>query len=106
MNATQQQIYRFLMRQFETNRFELAALEKWFRPRIVADSVMMDPSTWAFGSGGAAAAGGEMRHGRGKAAPTAIERGCSSVWRFGQRLAPGLRALGTDSEHQTLRRGL
>jgi len=38
VNATQQQIYRFLMRQFEANQFELAALEKWFRPRIVADS--------------------------------------------------------------------
>ncbi len=38
VNATQQQIYRFLMRQFETNQFELAALERWFRPRIVADS--------------------------------------------------------------------
>ena len=37
VNATQQQIYRFLMRQFEANQFELAALEKWFRPRIVAD---------------------------------------------------------------------
>ena len=37
VNAPQQQIYRFLMRQFESNQFELAALEKWFRPRIVAD---------------------------------------------------------------------
>lgn len=38
VDATQQQIYRFMMRLFETNKFELAELEKWFRPRIVADT--------------------------------------------------------------------
>ena len=37
VKTTQQQIYRFLMHQLEANQFELAALEKWFRPRIVAD---------------------------------------------------------------------
>ena len=37
VDATQQQIYKFMMRLFETNKFELAELEKWFRPRIVAD---------------------------------------------------------------------
>lgn len=38
VDATQQQIYRFMMRLFETDKFELAELEKWFRPRIVADA--------------------------------------------------------------------
>ena len=37
VEATQQQIYRFMMRLFEANRFELAELEKWFRPRIIPD---------------------------------------------------------------------
>lgn len=38
VDATQKQIYRIMMRLFETNKFELAELEKWFRPRIVADA--------------------------------------------------------------------
>jgi hypothetical protein len=38
INATQQQIYRFLMQLFfDSGRFELAELDKWFRPRIVKD---------------------------------------------------------------------
>ena len=37
VEATEQRIYRFMMRLFETNKFELAELEKWFRPRIMAD---------------------------------------------------------------------
>ncbi|MFN0164717.1 MAG: hypothetical protein ACKVQQ_26070, partial [Burkholderiales bacterium] len=40
VDATQQQIYRFMMRLFETNKCELAEIEKWFRPRIVADGVV------------------------------------------------------------------
>lgn len=38
VNATQQQIYRQLMRLFDSGRFELAELDKWFRPRIINDS--------------------------------------------------------------------
>jgi death on curing protein len=37
IDATQQQIYRFMMKLFESGQFELAHLEKWFRPRIVKD---------------------------------------------------------------------
>ena len=37
VDATQQQIYRFMMRLFESNKFELSELEKWFRPRVIAD---------------------------------------------------------------------
>jgi death-on-curing protein len=37
INATQQQIYRFMMRLFDGGRFELSELDKWFRPRIVKD---------------------------------------------------------------------
>jgi death-on-curing protein len=43
VDASQQQIYRFLMRLFESNKFELAELEKWFRPRIVADTSSHSP---------------------------------------------------------------
>ncbi len=39
VNATEQQIYKFMMRLFEANKFELAELEKWLRPRIVADEL-------------------------------------------------------------------
>ena len=35
IEATQQQIYRLMMRLFDAGRFELAELDKWFRPRIV-----------------------------------------------------------------------
>ncbi len=35
IEAIQQQIYRLMMRLFDTGRFELAELDKWFRPRIV-----------------------------------------------------------------------
>ena len=39
IEATQQQIYRLMMRLFDSGKFELAELDKWFRPRIVkADS--------------------------------------------------------------------
>ena len=39
IDATQQQIYRLMMRLFDSGKFELAELDKWFRPRIVkADS--------------------------------------------------------------------
>ena len=39
IEATQQQIYRMMMRLFDRGKFELAELDKWFRPRIVkADS--------------------------------------------------------------------
>jgi death on curing protein len=37
VEATQQQIYRFMMKLFDGNKFELAELEKWFRPRISQD---------------------------------------------------------------------
>ena len=37
IDATQQQIYRLMTRPFESGRFELAELDKWFRPRIVND---------------------------------------------------------------------
>lgn len=37
IEATQQQIYRLMMRLFDAGRFELAELDKWFRPRIVKD---------------------------------------------------------------------
>ena len=37
VEVKEQKIYRFMMRLFETNKFELAELEKWFRPRIMAD---------------------------------------------------------------------
>lgn len=39
VKSTQQQIYKFMMRLFETNKFELAELEKWFRPRIFPDEI-------------------------------------------------------------------
>lgn len=35
IDATQQQIHRLMMRLFGTGRFELAELDKWFRPKIV-----------------------------------------------------------------------
>ncbi|OFZ98533.1 MAG: death-on-curing family protein [Betaproteobacteria bacterium RIFCSPLOWO2_02_FULL_62_17] len=35
IDATPQQIYRLMRRLFDANRFELAELDKWFRPRIV-----------------------------------------------------------------------
>jgi death-on-curing protein len=35
VNATQQQIHRLLMRLFNSGTFELAELDKWFRPRII-----------------------------------------------------------------------
>lgn len=35
ITATQQQIYRLMMRLFDNGQFELAELDKWFRPRIV-----------------------------------------------------------------------
>ena len=39
IEATQQQIYRLMMRLFDRGKFELAELDKWFRPRVVkADS--------------------------------------------------------------------
>ena len=37
IDATQQHIYRLMMQLFESGRFELAELDKWFRPRIVKD---------------------------------------------------------------------
>ena len=37
VDATQQRIYRFMMRLFASNKFELSELEKWFRPRVIAD---------------------------------------------------------------------
>ena len=42
VDATQQQIYKCMMRLFEANKFELAELEKWFRPRIVPDEIGLD----------------------------------------------------------------
>lgn len=35
IDATQQQIYRLMMRLFDSGKFELAELDKWFRPRVV-----------------------------------------------------------------------
>ena len=37
IDATSQQIYRLMMQLFDTGRFELAELDKWFRPTIVKD---------------------------------------------------------------------
>ena len=37
IDATQQQIYRFMMRLFDSGQFELSKLDKWFRSRIVKD---------------------------------------------------------------------
>ena len=39
VKASEKQIYNFMMRLFETGKFELAELEKWFRPRIVKDDL-------------------------------------------------------------------
>ena len=37
IDATQQQIYRFMMGLFDSGRFELAELDKWFRRRIIKE---------------------------------------------------------------------
>ena len=38
IDATQQQIYKTIMHLFDAGQFELAELDKWFRPRIVKDA--------------------------------------------------------------------
>ncbi len=37
VNATNLQVHRLMMRLFESGKFELAELDKWFRSRIVED---------------------------------------------------------------------